>query len=275
MGGFQESGQMGHDETVEFLSKQTDFALIEEYSDWVLTKYPEKGLSIFTAGKRPVALPPDDVAQFLRKKSPELYEQFVEYLIFKKKNSNGKFHTSLGELYIDKMVEHFREHNVTEAKEGSDAAVTRAKLLDHLKVSDCYDVELLLARTKETALYHEQVILYTKAAQPDKALRILVHSLKDFTGAEAYCRITASDDLDSSELLILLLKTYLETDEEGKPFYEERAIAMLNSTGADLDLIRVLEVLPPGLSLRSLKRFFPDVIRSQHSEFREGRSSRI
>jgi hypothetical protein len=181
-------------------------------------------------------------------------------------------------MLLIKKVAELKSGMVSEAvrveagKEQGQLGKCREELLKHLKDSSLYDVDALLAevRASKCEMFDEQVLLCTKGGNPEKAIDILVHNLNHFELAERYCQNNATEKHSRGDLLIMLLKSYLRPNEGGTPVFQDKAIHLLNTCGSDLDLLRVLEVLPSDLSLQKLSRFFPDVIRTNHHAFREG-----
>lgn len=81
-----------------------------------------------------------------------------------------------------------------------------------LQMSSLYRVQLILGKVKETDMYAEMAILYGKLDEHDKALRILVHKLKDFGQAENYCVINSKgkEPHYRKRLFQILLGVYLD-----------------------------------------------------------------
>uniref|UniRef100_A0A674DDG9 Transforming growth factor, beta receptor associated protein 1 n=1 Tax=Salmo trutta TaxID=8032 RepID=A0A674DDG9_SALTR len=120
-------------------------------------------------------------------------------------------------------------------------------------------------------LFLERATLHGKLEEHDKALHILVHQLKDFPAAEAYCvRGSASrDPAYQQRLLHLLLGVYLDRDlpsSTGTGELEMAAVDLLNRHGELFDAVRVLDLLPEGWSLQLLRPFLGRALRgSMHA----------
>ena len=122
----------------------------------------------------------------------------------------------------------------------------------------------------------EQATLHGKLEDHGKALDILVHQLRDYGSAEAYCLWASSSSSSSSSrqhLLHLLLDLYLDGGAgERSGDLEMAAVDLLNRHGDQFDAVRVLSVLPEGWSLQLLKPFLGRAVRaSVHA----GRTSRL
>lgn len=114
----------------------------------------------------------------------------------------------------------------------------------------------------------ERATLHGKLEEHDKALHILVHELRDFPSAEAFC-MWASCGRDSSyrqRLFHLLLGVYLDGNEpagEGDGGdLKMAAVDLLNRHGEVFDAVRVLRLLPEGWSLQLLRPFLGRAIRA-------------
>lgn len=116
----------------------------------------------------------------------------------------------------------------------------------------------------------ERATLHGKLEEHDEALHILVHKLRDFPSAEAFC-IWASSNRDRAyrqRLFHLLLGFYLDGSPPGKAQAagggekEMAAVDLLNRHGEAFDTIRVLRMLPEGWSLQLLRPFLNRAVRA-------------
>lgn len=120
----------------------------------------------------------------------------------------------------------------------------------------------------------ERATLHGKLEEHDKALHILVHKLRDFPSAEAFC-VWASCSQDSAyrqQLFHLLLEVYLDGSPPGKAQAEAAgagtgelemaAVDLLNRHGEVFDAVRVLQMLPESWSLQLLRPFLNRAIRA-------------
>lgn len=119
-----------------------------------------------------------------------------------------------------------------------------------------------------TDLHAECAILYGKLEEHDKALRILVHELKDFSAAEDYCLWNSeSKGLPyRRKLFHMLLSTYLNSS---TPNHELNmaAVDLLNNHAAEFDAACVLQLIPASWSVQLLSSFLMGAMReSLHSQ---------
>lgn len=126
---------------------------------------------------------------------------------------------------------------------------------------------------KYEQLLLERATLYGKLEEHDKALHILVHKLRDFSSAEAFCLWAASsrDSAYQQQLFHLLLGVYLDGNPPGESQkaagggsgdLEMAAVDLLNRHGEVFDAVRVLRMLPEGWSLQLLRPFLGRAVRA-------------
>lgn len=114
----------------------------------------------------------------------------------------------------------------------------------------------------------ERATLHGKLEEHDKALHILVHKLRDFSSAEAFCTWAASgrDASYQERLFHQLLEVYLagtETAEgSGGGDLKMAAVDLLNRHGEVFNAVRVLELLPEEWSLQLLRPFLARAVRA-------------
>lgn len=125
---------------------------------------------------------------------------------------------------------------------------------------------------------HEQLLLehatiLGQLEEHEKALHILVHKLRDFPSAEAFCMWASScrDAAYRQQLFHLLLGVYLDKSPPGKTDsaaggrssdLEMAAVDLLNRHGGVFDAVQVLQQLPEGWSLQLLRPFLGRAIRA-------------
>ncbi|CAE1177008.1 VPS3 [Acanthosepion pharaonis] len=110
-------------------------------------------------------------------------------------------------------------------------------------------------------MHAECAILYGKLEEHEKALKILVHKLKDYTAAETYCLVNAKDGAYKRKLFHILLSVYLDPSYEKKDTLIAPAIALLNSNVAEFDSVKVLQLLPENWSVGLLSQFLSRSVR--------------
>ncbi|KAL5007714.1 hypothetical protein ScPMuIL_016520 [Solemya velum] len=261
-GHYKDEAFPGLEFVVEYLANLNDHELVWKYVDWALEKDPELAVQIFT--ERPESEPPterfrpDMVIDYLHR-FPKTVIAYLEYLVFQKKLEKEKYHTHLAVLYLDSVLQLMTTNNVK--KEHLDQA--RSKLRHMLQISNLYRVQLILGKAKETEMFAECAILYGKLEEHDKALRILVHKLKDYGAAENYCLVNSQGREQNlrKRLFHILLSVYLDPAFERKDTLVAPAMALLNSNVAEFDTSKVLQLLPENWSVGLLSQFLTRAVR--------------
>ncbi|WAR03136.1 TGFA1-like protein, partial [Mya arenaria] len=180
---------------------------------------------------------PDTVIDYLHR-FPMAVVTYLEYLVFQRKLEKEKYHTHLAVLYLDNVLKLMKTNNVK--KEQLDMA--RSKLRTMLQMSSLYRVQLILGKAKEQEMHAECAILYGKLEDHEKALRILVHKLRDYTAAENYCLVNS----------------------EGRdPTYRKRLFHILLS---------VIQIIPDSWSIGLMSQFLKKALRTN---MHENRTTRI
>ncbi|XP_056134372.1 transforming growth factor-beta receptor-associated protein 1 homolog [Lampris incognitus] len=264
---------------VDFLSFCSNRDLVWKYAEWALHKDPTIGIQIFT--KRPAGkgqsdqLNPDDVIKYLAKHKQALL-LYLEHLVLERRIQKERFHTQLAVLYLERVLLLLSQSPAVEEQ----VTKAREKLQALLRESNLYRVQLLLGKVENSEqLLLECATLHGKLEEHDKALHILVHKLKDFPSAEAYCTWASSsrDPAFQQQLFHLLLGMYLHGTAQGttggrRAELEMAAVDLLNRHGEVFDAVRVLNMLPEGWSLQLLKSFLGRAVRaSMHAQ----RTSRL
>lgn len=253
---------------VDFLCTCSNLDLVWKYADWTLRKNPSTGVQVFT--KRPAAknlpeLNPDDVVTYLTKHREALL-LYLEHLVLERQIQKETFHTHLAVLYLERVMALLSETPTDEAQ----LLKARERLQAMLRESSLYRVQYLLGKMDNCEkLLLERATLHGKLEEHDTALHILVHELKDFPSAEAYC-IWASESRDAAntqKLFHLLLGVYLDPQSPGASAgggseLEMAAVDLLNRHGEVFDAVRVLNLLPESWSLQLLRPFLGRAVRA-------------
>lgn len=259
-GQLQDHNFLGLDFIIKLLANLTDHHLVWKYVECVLEMDQEKGVKVFT--ERPSSEPasdtlsPDTIIDFLYR-FPKAVVAYLEFLVFQKKLKREKYHTHLAVLYLDHVLQLKKDTNTPQ--ESLDLA--RSKLRHMLQMSNLYRVQLILGKARETDMHAECAILYGKLEEHEKALKILVHKLKDYTAAETYCLVNAKDGAYKRKLFHILLSVYLDPSYEKKDTLIAPAIALLNSNVAEFDSVKVLQLLPENWSVGLLSQFLSRSVR--------------
>lgn len=253
---------------VDFLCSCSNVDLVWKYAEWTLQKNPVTGVQVFT--KRPATknlseLNPNDVVTYLTKHHEALL-LYLEHLVLEKQIQKETFHTHLAVLYLERVMALWSETPTDEAQ----LLKARERLQAMLRESSLYRVQYLLGKMDNCEkLLLERATLHGKLEEHDTALHILVHELKDFPSAEAYC-IWASESRDAAyrqKLFHLLLGVYLDpqsqsTSAGGDGELEMAAVDLLNRHGEVFDAVQVLNLLPESWSLQLLRPFLGRAVRA-------------
>ncbi|CAL9701503.1 unnamed protein product [Knipowitschia caucasica] len=256
------------DYITDFLCSCSSLDLVWKYADWALRKNPTTGVQIFTKRiptKNQPELKPDDVVTYLTAHREALL-LYLEHLVLQQHIQKETFHTHLAVLYLERVLALLSETPVDEAQ----LSKARERLQAMLRESNLYRAQYLLGKINACEkLLLERATLHGKLEEHNEALHILVHELKDFPSAEAYC-IWASESRNAAyrqKLFHLLLGVYL--DSQSKPEaarssgeMEMAAVDLLNRYGEVFDAVQVLNMLPEGWSLQLLRPFLGRAIRA-------------
>ncbi|RUS87528.1 hypothetical protein EGW08_004704, partial [Elysia chlorotica] len=261
---------------VLFLASLTNHELLWKYVDWVLEKDEELGVKIFT--ERPANEPqsermrPETVVDYLHR-FPRAVITYLEYLIFQRRLEKEKYHTHLAVLYLEAVIK-LMDTNGTKKEE---LDIARSKLRHMLQMSNLYRVQLILGKAKEKEMHAECAILYGKLEEHDKALRILVHKLKDFGAAENYCQVNSrgKDPSAGKRLYHILLSVYLDPTYERRDTLVAPAMSLLNNADAEFDNVKVLQLLPESWSVGLLAQFLTRAVRTSLHNSRMTRVERM
>ncbi|KAJ3593828.1 hypothetical protein NHX12_006162 [Muraenolepis orangiensis] len=276
---------------VDFLTFCADLDLVWRYSDWALRRDPKVGIQIFTkrsAGKDQSGQPkPDDVIAYLEKHC-HARRLYLEHLVLERRIQftaavgpspdsltcgsttttvglipKEAFHSLLAVLYLDQVMSLLGASPPAPPDLLSQA---RDSLQALLRESNLYSVQLLLDKVQGCdQLLLECATLYGKLEDHGKALDILVHRLRDYASAEAYCLWASASSRDPAcrrRLLHLLLDLYLGGAVERRGDLEMATVDLLNRHGDQFDAVRVLSVLPEGWSLQLLRPFLGGALRA-------------
>lgn len=252
---------------VDFLTFCPDLDLVWRYSDWALKRDPKVGVQIFTKrspGQDHSGQPKaDDIITYLENHGHARL-LYLEHLVLERHVQEERFHSLLASLYLDQVLSLLGGSAPPGPPE--QLSNTRAQLQALLRESNLYRVQPLLDKLEGCdQLLLERATLHGKLEDHGKALDLLVHRLKDYGSAEAYCLWASSlrGPACRQQLLHLLLDLYLEgvAGEQGGEL-EMAAVDLLNRHSERFDAVRVLSVLPEAWSLQLLKPFLRGAVRT-------------
>ncbi|XP_032981018.1 transforming growth factor-beta receptor-associated protein 1 [Rhinolophus ferrumequinum] len=246
---------------VDFLTYSSNQELVWKYADWVLQKSEEVGVQVFT--KRSLdeqqenSFNPDDILRCLQK-YPKALVKYLEHLVIDRRLQKEEYHTHLAVLYLDTVL----QHRAGTSGKSSEVTETQAKLRRLLQKSDLYRVHFLMERVQGAGLPMESAILHGKLEEHQKALHILVHELRDFSGAQDYClwRSEGRDPHYRQQLFHTLLAMYLSPG-PSTPELAVAAVDLLNQHATEFDAAQVLQLLPGTWSVQLLCPFLTGAMR--------------
>ncbi|EDO42369.1 predicted protein [Nematostella vectensis] len=246
-----------------YLSRLQNYDLLWTHVPWLLEKNQELAVRVFTErpGDEPSSdrLQPDFIIDYLQR-FPVARIKYLEFLVFEQKIQKEQYHTHLALLYLEEVFR-LRRDPSTPTETITNARQTLRHMLEW---SSLYRVALILSKIKEDSdLDAEAAALYGKMEQHNKALRILVCKLNDFSGAERYCGIYSKGKEKSYRMKLFhtLLSVYLQPGSDAEPFVSP-AIKLLNSHINDFDTIEVIKLIPEEWSIGVLSQFLTGSVRS-------------
>jgi len=125
-----------------YLIGSNNIDIILQFSDWVLNKYPEEGLTIFTEDIAEVEhLPRPKVLDFLIRNHKNLIIPYVEHVIHVWNDTNAICHNALIHQYREKLQKY---NTMSMQADEQTAQNTKTKLLEFLEQSKCYTPETVL-----------------------------------------------------------------------------------------------------------------------------------
>ncbi len=260
-------------DTVDLLSRSNDVKLVFKYSAWVLERNIELGTSIFTSTLRKDPLPVDEVFAYLssiRKVGSQIASKYLEYVVFHQKNSDEKYHTKLANSYLDVILPLLPESydkDQARPEPGTEPGLLgpyRLLLFRLMEFSKVLNASSLLLRIKDTVLYEEQILCYTRLGQHEDALRVIFTNLKSHNKAAAYCqKHQATADVN---LFLILLKVYLKRVRNGE--LSPKVEQLLNDYPQYLRPNEVIPLLPPTINIKQLEKYFERSLRQGQSQLR-------
>jgi len=207
------------------------------------------------------------IADFLRQYS-QAHQTFLEFVVTHKKLKIERFHTELAVLYLDKICEISDDDEEEVEQQLSRRQKYRQDLQDLIMESTCLRFPFLLSKMESMAaaeLHLEKALISGKLGDDDKALKILVHKLKDYSKAEQYCdKISANSKDKQARLLTNLLAVYLDKNSSSEEVAEFSVPAMdlFSRRVCDMDTLEVLALIPDHWSIAAVSAAIQTALRS-------------
>ncbi|KZT59571.1 hypothetical protein CALCODRAFT_493514 [Calocera cornea HHB12733] len=198
----------------ELVQASRDRDVVQKYGLWLLRTDPVLGLKLFTTRdpKRAVKIDEQLVLDEMMSFDESVGEQFLEWLIFQRRNTEKRLHDMLARKYLGKVEKMLRSPDVVRSWDGlveqylkeaprisfltffgrsnlpTQELKGRLKLTLFLQASTLYDVVGLSAElNKHAVLKVEGAILAAKSGDHRTVIETLVNGLSDFTSAQSYC----------------------------------------------------------------------------------------
>nr|XP_047132086.1 vam6/Vps39-like protein isoform X2 [Hydra vulgaris] len=266
----------GPSRTIEYLKKldQSNLTLIFKYSVWVLKKYPNEALTIFTNDTQEIEqLPRDCVLEHLNRYAPNTVTKYLEHIIFDWKETKSEFHNRLFNCYKESIISLIQssDDQTPAGKEPEKLGDLRSRLHFFLEYSTQYDPSKLLQDFPQNILYEERIFLYKREKRHEEALAVYIYILKDHETAEQYChKIFSSDCVTESNrnVYLSLVKMYLKPEQV--PAYSapdsvfsgvimnpnlQAALDLLRKHATRIQIIEALKLLPSDTQIKDILEF--------------------
>ncbi|KAF2431401.1 hypothetical protein EJ08DRAFT_678423 [Tothia fuscella] len=207
----------GEQELRIYLTKLRNRQLVEEYGTWLANRNPKLGVQVFADDNSRTTWAPQDALAVLREKAPTAVKEYLEHLVFGKKQP--KHINELIAYYLDIVLNELERSEesrsilaatyetyralrppkptyrifIADNAINADWWHSRLRLLQLLGgnqgAASSYDVGTILDRLEpfEKELVPEMVILNGRQGRHEEAIRLLTHGLGDFDMAIAYC----------------------------------------------------------------------------------------
>ena len=207
----------GENELRRYLVNIKDTGLVDEYGTWLASRNPALGVQVFTNDSSRVKWEPHQVVMLLRRKAPDAVKDYLEHLVFGKKNV--QYANDLIAYYLDSVLtvlgsseearailatsyesyRALRPPKPTYRQFIIENAVPLPWWHDRLRLLELiggshgsdfsYDVGSILSRIEpfEEDLVPESIILDGRQGRHKQALRLLTHGLGDYHTAVNYC----------------------------------------------------------------------------------------
>jgi len=273
------SDLMGVMPTINYLrdlqqaNEGTEF--IMDFSKWVLQAEPLKGLKIFQVPYCPFNV--NEVLAHL-----ELFDHslamkiaYLEHLIKVEKSTDPNLHNQLLLFYLDYVTKYSSAKTNYEEDNASGLLFhvndVKHRMKDFLTNSQYYHPEKMLSKFPFDSLFEERAILLSKINRHSQALTIYVTKLGSIEKAEKYCEehYNPEGTEESKEIFLTLLRMILQqssvTNEGDGEMFLDDAIGLLERHFSRIDLIKALKLLPDGVAIADLMKYFEAVLRC-HTE---------
>jgi len=184
----------------------------------------------------------------------------------KKKDSTPDFHNRLVALYIEQTISlmdlHRSEHDI---------AMIYSKLINFLRESVYYEAHKIVNNYKfyDYRLYEVIAWLYNRMGKHEQALQEYIHNIKDFEKAIGYCDEHYDPEIEGRNRVYFYLVKVLLNPPNEENIWQSEAIYILEKFYKKIDVIDVIDVLPPGIQIKDLETFFSRVLQETNARKRK------
>lgn len=306
----------------DYLLENADEQTTWEYGLWLTRNSSIDGIQLLlhVIGAALVTFSIHDVAEALKKEPAdrETYIAFLDYLVVDQGIDSFDFTNELVSEYGHRMVASLADQAVSESITGSindyralsvpkvsylafvsslsgddrsDVVANflslRAKFINILQTSEAYEPHSILETVlqQKTILLAERILLYGRLSRHADSLNLMVHDLKDFDSAEAYCynggvslsKIRMSSDkketvLMRRQLFPLLFAEYLKLEDYSLQF--NKGSALLNRWSNYMDVTIVLNLVPDHWTVEMISAFLISALSKLAGEKRDAQVRR-
>ncbi|XP_060871879.1 vam6/Vps39-like protein [Metopolophium dirhodum] len=260
-----DSNLKGPERTIQYLQNigSNNIDIILQFSDWVLNKYPEEGLTIFTEDVAEVEhLPRPKVLDFLIRNHKNLIIPYLEHVIHVWNDTNAICHNALIHQYREKLQKY---NTMSMQADEQTAQNTKTKLLEFLEQSKCYTPETVLVHFPLDGFFEERAIVLGKLGRHEQVLSMYVTVLDDVNRAIEYCdKVYKSKNEDCDQIYVILLRLLIDPPDSwlaglggvSKPAPNlEKVVEILNKNAAQIATPDVLKVLPDEIPINRINNF--------------------
>ncbi|TFL04184.1 hypothetical protein BDV98DRAFT_591033 [Pterulicium gracile] len=226
---------------------------IFETSRWVFAEDEDMGLEIYTSEE--LELPRDAVIDFLERMSKPICVRYIEFLIEECGEQTSAVHDRLASLYLSIVLDAQKQKN-------SDVESRfYEKLLGFINGSERLSVDRLYGQISSYDLFEARALLLGRLERHDQALELYVYRLQDYTKAEEYCKRVYLPTGPTSQVYLILLRTYLRpTIKRPPPDLLKPAMDLMCRHSPRLDSAEALDLIPPLVTVQEVQTFLKDAL---------------
>ncbi|TFY59088.1 hypothetical protein EVJ58_g6005 [Rhodofomes roseus] len=224
---------------------------------WIFEQDVDIAFEIFTSEE--VELPREPVLDFLEGINLGIAARYLEYLIDERKEDGAGFHERLAETYL-RMVSNARSRGDEETRRSA-----YEKLLQFIDTTDRYNADRLYALLPSDGFFEAKAILLGRLGRHDSALETYIYRLRDYHGAEEYCKRVYKPNAETSTIFLTLLRIYLRPSPSSPLSASDLlapALDLISRHSPRLDEVETLDLLPPLVTARDVQAFLKEALRA-------------